>query len=160
MRTPRKVDAQVVHRERNFWRFIWHLQENPCVDCGQDDIRTLHFDHLPGTDKKYDIGAAITQSTRSWQNILEEIAKCEVVCANCHQIRTSSRANHRKHQIMMGELTPPEDLWEKRTNHTVEHGGGVRGRRGCKCAPCRAKNSEYSAFNRAKKLAKLAETAA
>jgi hypothetical protein len=28
---------------------------------------------------------------RSWQSILDEMAKCEVVCANCHRRRTARR---------------------------------------------------------------------
>jgi hypothetical protein len=29
--------------------------------------------------------------THSWQAVLDEITKCEVVCANCHRRRTAHR---------------------------------------------------------------------
>lgn len=67
-----------------------HLLEHPCVDCGNSNIAVLEFDHL--RDKKYGIsrmyrdGMAITR-------IQEEIDKCDVVCANCHRIRTYSRSD-------------------------------------------------------------------
>ena len=63
---------------------------NPCVDCGESDPVVLEFDHL--RDKAFDIGASLPY--RSWESILDEIAKCDVVCANCHRRRTARRAGH------------------------------------------------------------------
>jgi hypothetical protein len=61
--------------------------EHPCQDCGEDDPLVLEFDHLG--NKSFDIGQALVQ--RMWKRILAEIAKCEVVCANCHRRRTAHR---------------------------------------------------------------------
>ena len=47
----------------------------------------LEFDHL--RDKRFSIGSALPY--RNWKSILEEIEKCEVVCANCHRGRTGRR---------------------------------------------------------------------
>lgn len=59
------------------------------TDCGYvKDERALGFDHLPGTIKVRDIKSG---QQLGWEALLEEIAKCEVVCANCHIIRTSER---------------------------------------------------------------------
>ena len=66
---------------------IGYFEAHPCVDCGERDPVVLEFDHL--RDKRFDIGPAISQ--RSWRDILAEIQKCEVVCANCHRRRTSAR---------------------------------------------------------------------
>ena len=63
------------------------LREHPCVDCGETDPIVLEFDHL--RDKKFSISAGI--QGRRWQDVLDEIAKCEVVCANCHRRRTAKR---------------------------------------------------------------------
>jgi hypothetical protein len=51
----------------------------------------LQFDHLPQYEK---VDLVINIARRySWDRALEEIKKCEVVCANCHSIRTWSRNN-------------------------------------------------------------------
>jgi 5-methylcytosine-specific restriction endonuclease McrA len=63
------------------------LREHPCVDCGEDDPVVLEFDHL--RDKKFSISEGL--QGRRWQDVLDEIAKCEVVCANCHRRRTAKR---------------------------------------------------------------------
>jgi predicted RNA-binding protein YlxR (DUF448 family) len=69
-------------------RFLLKFFEtHPCVDCGETNPVVLEFDHL--RDKSFSIGGQLT--TRSWQAILDEIEKCEVVCANCHRIRTAER---------------------------------------------------------------------
>ncbi len=62
-----------------------------CADCGYNaHPRALEFDHLPGTDKVAGI-AYMTGTGQPWARIEAEIAKCEVVCANCHAIRTAER---------------------------------------------------------------------
>jgi hypothetical protein len=63
-----------------------YLRTHPCVDCGETDIIVLDFDHL--RDKSYNVGIMI-QRGMSWSKILEEIMKCEVVCANDHRRRTA-----------------------------------------------------------------------
>lgn len=63
------------------------FKTNPCVDCGETDPVVLEFDHL--RDKSFAIGPS--RSRRSWQSILDEVEKCEVVCANCHRRRTARR---------------------------------------------------------------------
>ena len=49
----------------------------------------MQWDHVPGTVKLGEISAKI----RRWSTklIFEELAKCELVCANCHAIRTYAR---------------------------------------------------------------------
>lgn len=43
----------------------------------------MDFDHLG--DKKFAVGSSISYTLDA---VREEIAKCEVVCANCHRERT------------------------------------------------------------------------
>ena len=62
--------------------------DHPCIDRGETDLVVLEFDHL--RDKAFCIGFELTR--RRWQDILEEIARCEVVCANCHRRRTATRS--------------------------------------------------------------------
>lgn len=63
-------------------------QASGCVDCGEKNHIVLDFDHLK--NKKYNISRMIHDGF-SWKAILKEIEKCEVVCANCHRIRTHMR---------------------------------------------------------------------
>ena len=72
-----------------------YFATHPCVDCGESDALVLEFDHL--RDKSFEIAAALVD--RSWERILEEIAKCEVVCANCHRRRTVRRRRSIRFQL-------------------------------------------------------------
>lgn len=62
----------------------------PCTDCGKVlPPEAMQWDHRPGTEK---IGDVSTLTGLSMQRILDEIAKCDLVCTNCHIMRTASRA--------------------------------------------------------------------
>jgi len=65
-------------------------EDNGCIDCNQKYPHyILDFDHLPEFEK---LGNPIKISSRvSKTKGQEEINKCEVVCANCHKIRTWKR---------------------------------------------------------------------
>jgi hypothetical protein len=61
-----------------------------CVDCGyKAHPEALHFDHLPQFEKKFGIGAKVHGKGKD--ELLAEINKCEVRCANCHAIKTAER---------------------------------------------------------------------
>lgn len=66
---------------------IEYFKSHPCLDCGETDPVVLEFDHL--RDKQFNIGQDLY--TRRWLDVLAEIEKCEVVCANCHRRRTALR---------------------------------------------------------------------
>lgn len=66
--------------------------ESGCVDCGirdPDHPEIYDFDHLPGVEKTGNVSQLVTRGTVD--DVLAEVAKCEVVCANCHRIRTKQR---------------------------------------------------------------------
>lgn len=63
-----------------------YLRSHPCVDCGETDIVVLDFDHQ--RDKRLNIAHMINRG-HSWDSIVAEIKKCEVVCANDHRRRTA-----------------------------------------------------------------------
>ena len=71
---------------------IEKIKSVPCLDCGNSyPPEAMDFDHVRGT-KKFNISTA---HSKSWRVIEEEIAKCEVVCANCHRVRTRRRLKTR-----------------------------------------------------------------
>lgn len=85
----RKSQIRAANRlkiEENKTKVFNYLLEHPCVECGEDDPVVLEFDHLE--DKKKDI-ATMLGSAYSWQSIVAEIRKCQVLCANCHRRKTA-----------------------------------------------------------------------
>lgn len=80
----RRTKAVVEERVRYLVAFF---REHPCADCGEPDPIVLEFDHLG--DKEFGIAAGFRDRNR--QSVLDEIAKCDVVCANCHRRRTARR---------------------------------------------------------------------
>jgi hypothetical protein len=77
-------------KEANRAKLVEYFQTHPCVDCEEDDLIVLEFDHL---SDKIDTVMRLVNSSYSWKRILSEIEKCEVVCANCHKRRTYKRCN-------------------------------------------------------------------
>lgn len=73
---------------------IKFLSTHPCVDCGEKDPIVLDFDHQHS--KAFNISFGIHRGY-SIDRIVKEIAKCEVVCANCHRRRTAIQENWYKH---------------------------------------------------------------
>ena len=66
------------------------LKSIPCVDCNTIfPPECMDFDHING-DKEFGISEAVG-CMYSWKRILKEIEKCEIVCSNCHRIRTHQR---------------------------------------------------------------------
>jgi hypothetical protein len=62
----------------------------PCTDCGQSfHHAAMQWDHLPGYEKVADLGTLSRRHSKA--AVLAEIAKCELVCANCHAVRTFLR---------------------------------------------------------------------
>jgi predicted HNH restriction endonuclease len=55
-----------------------------CQVCGYERcIEALEFHHLDPSQK--DFGISYKGYTRSWEKVKEEIAKCILLCANCHR---------------------------------------------------------------------------
>jgi hypothetical protein len=89
-------------RVDNRFRLWVYLLSRNCMDCGETDPIVLQFDHVRG-EKFKDVGAMVN-GTYAWKTIETEIAKCEIVCANCHLRRTSTRAGWYK-TIMIEQQT-------------------------------------------------------
>lgn len=78
-------------RRAEIRRVIDEAKTKPCTDCGvQYPLPAMQFDHVRGR-KKFDIAKA-NGRTPTLEALLKELAKCDVVCANCHALRSYERA--------------------------------------------------------------------
>lgn len=74
--------------------FLRRLREVPCTDCGGRFAgHQMDFDHRDTSQKKFAICSA-RAALKSREELLAEVVKCDVVCANCHRLRT--RRRHRE----------------------------------------------------------------
>lgn len=79
--------ARLAERRARTKSIIRSVKERPCTDCGvQYPFYVMQLDHLQ--DKKFSMGRCGIVSV---ERLMIEIAKCEVVCANCHAERTFQR---------------------------------------------------------------------
>lgn len=88
LRKGSTVDQAKAIRKRNRDYLLDILKQSRCIDCDNNDVRVLEFDHIHS--KSYSIG---NMSSFSIERMRKEIEKCEIVCANCHRIRTYKRMN-------------------------------------------------------------------
>ena len=96
-----------------------------CVRCGAEE--ELDFHHL--RDKDFDIGGWVNLGKgveESIRLVRAEIEKCEVLCKPCH------RREHSRGRLPCGTRASYQ--------------------RGCRCAPCRAAQSEYASESRRRRL--------
>jgi len=89
-RTKRGNDQGRIQANR---ALVDKARDVPCKDCGQRfPLVCMDFDHLPGHGKSFNVGAG--KACYSTKAVAAEIKKCEVVCANCHRIRTHLERVH------------------------------------------------------------------
>ncbi len=79
-------------REKFRQNILAYLKDKACKSCGESDVRVLEFDHLDPYQKGFTISQAV-KLNKSWDNVLTEIKKCQILCANCHRKRTCSQAD-------------------------------------------------------------------
>lgn len=60
------------------------------MDCGESDVVVLEFDHRDPELKVLDVSTMVS-NRHSWTDIIAEIEKCDVRCANCHRRKTASQ---------------------------------------------------------------------
>jgi hypothetical protein len=101
----RYIDAEAQRKRaraesRTRW-LIEFFRNHPCVDCGEQDPIVLEFDHL--RDKVFEVMNQF--ASRNWREILDEIEKCDVVCANCHRRRTARRNKSLRFVLTQGDET-------------------------------------------------------
>jgi hypothetical protein len=85
---------QLVRNKDKRNKLVKHIQESKsnkvCMDCGHSYPHfVMDYDHRPGVDKKSNVSNVSNFS--SLVDLMEEIEKCDLVCANCHRMRTWER---------------------------------------------------------------------
>lgn len=83
------------------WFHEFKRRECRCDQCGEEHPATIEFHHVES--KEFDVSIMVNHGY-SKERIMAEIAKCKVLCANCH-VRT--------------HFDTPE-IWEQGTKNTTE----------------------------------------
>jgi hypothetical protein len=78
--------AQMAERYDAARELIAGFKAQPCLDCGGTFPQVcMEFDHRDPSTKLFNPAGSLSRSHKA---LLAEIAKCDVVCANCHALRT------------------------------------------------------------------------
>src|SRR5258706_13546326 len=81
----REVARIAGFRLENRLRLFEYLSAHSCVDCGEDDVLVLEFDHRDPATKRREV--TYLAARKPWKAVAAEIAKCDVRCVNCHRRR-------------------------------------------------------------------------
>lgn len=93
------INARMRLYEAAWMRWLDSLKRKPCKDCKHRfPPCVMDFDHRPGQKKILGV-ARMRRCNKA--KVLREIAKCDLVCANCHRIRTQKRARRLARQKRM-----------------------------------------------------------
>lgn len=71
-----------------------------CKDCGEKDIRCLEFDHLDPSIKDFNISDGYLKSK---EDLVKEMSKCDILCANCHRKRTATFYLYYRHKYLISK---------------------------------------------------------
>lgn len=83
-RPVREVNTQL----SNYRSWIGRLKNNPCMDCSKILMPVaMDFDHVRGVK----VASISNMWSFTRDEVLQEIQKCDLVCANCHRLRTINR---------------------------------------------------------------------
>lgn len=87
------VSRSTFNKRRKHREITDQIKSVPCKDCNQSfPPYVMDFDHINPKEKEFTICEQLGRYAT--KRILREIEKCEVVCANCHRIRTHNRRVH------------------------------------------------------------------
>ncbi len=69
---------------------LMKICQDGCVECGEKSFECLQFNHIDPSNKTDSVSSMITNS-KNLNVILEEVKKCEILCANCHAKKTAKQ---------------------------------------------------------------------
>ena len=106
--------AKIHKRKEQLRAFYNELKENlECAKCGENHPATLQFHHRDPQKKEFNLSEAVRQGY-SVERIKREIAKCTVLCANCHaKIHYDWARKNKKpfHQGLAGQFVEIEQTF-------------------------------------------------
>jgi hypothetical protein len=111
---PERTIVRLDARRRRWLYLLGH----PCIDCGECDPLVLEFDHR--SEKRAGI-MDLMRKHATWAEILAEIEKCDVRCANCHRRNTArTRGYYLDLQDPAGNVLPL-DARRQRWDYLLAH---------------------------------------
>ena len=142
-----------------------------CAHCGATE--SLEFDHIDPSLKSFDVS---TRKSHKQKLYLEELDKCQLLCAPCHRAKTAAENEGFEHGTIYafmrkrcncGKCEARKREWydarnEARRGSSVpssrrqyglasDHGERITYTRGCRCDLCRAANTAAERERRARK---------
>lgn len=86
------ADKGYMRRRRAALKERWRafMSDKKCQDCGENHPACLEWHHV--REKMFTIGNAVTTARYVWERLMKEVAKCVVLCANCHKKRHYKRS--------------------------------------------------------------------
>ena len=83
---PSRYERIKRYRDANQQKLNQYKTDRGCCKCGFNaHPAALQANHIDPDNKSFQIGGSIT---KSWESLLTELDKCEIMCANCHSIHT------------------------------------------------------------------------
>lgn len=76
------------HAKRRLRRLQYYKQMVGCADCGHKYTTRLEFDHVY-SPKAFNLSDRAEVNRRTWEEVILEVAKCQVRCRTCHSVRHS-----------------------------------------------------------------------
>jgi hypothetical protein len=130
--------SRVRSRQRQAVEFLRELRRVPCADCGgQFPPYVMDFDHREPGRKRFWVLQRAGSVSRN--RLLEELEKCDVVCANCHRARTNRRALERRRVRIESGLIPITESRLRRDQTAL-----LRQLRDVPCADCQQRFAFYA----------------
>lgn len=118
MRTKEEYNAYMrEYNKRRYWKLKAEAHEflgGKCAECGNTD--RLEMDHIDPSTKTVDVSRFCSMSR---VRFLEELKLCQLLCHEHHKAKT---------------------IREK----SVEHGGGLTGKKNCRCELCAPLKNAYA----------------
>lgn len=109
----RVAQQRIARRAATRIHSMQYLAAHGCEECNERDPRKLEYDHKDPDDKSVNVSRLILNG-HSWRSpvLRAEIAKCRILCANCH----------RKHTIEQQGFLAEDEIREALSDLATEYG--------------------------------------